>query len=532
MPSAGVRPSRRDSLHARPIGYDAAHLKREAGQFISTDHLAEDLRGRSVRGGAATLFAQGCRFVIGLGSTAVLARQLTPADYGLMGMVIAFTNLLLLVKDLGLTQATIQRQDLTDGQVSVMFWLNTAIGTLLMLLTFAGAPLLARFYDEPRLAGIALALAVTFLLGGLGVQHEALLRRQMRFRSIAIVQVSSAVIGAAAGVTAGLMGAGYWALVVMQLVGVSTELIALWTLCSWRPQARFRGEGVRPLLAFGGNVMAANVLVYLTRNLDNVLIGKAWGPTPLGLYQRAYDLLLLPLRQFNTPVTQVAIPTLSRLQNQPELFRGYYRKGIGLVTFLSMPLVAFMFSAATPLVRIVLGPQWDEVVPLFRILAPAAFVGTFNVALAWVFLALGRADRQLRWTIFSALITTAGFVVGVKWGAAGVAASFSLTTCCLRPFGLSYCYANTPVTMQDFGRAIWRPALASVAAGAALFGVDYFVADILTHVGRALVDLTAYALLYLGAWTVLPGGVAHLRDIILMARDLRPAARSGDSAGA
>jgi O-antigen/teichoic acid export membrane protein len=501
-------------------------LRNDTGQFISTEHLADDLRGRSVRGGAATLFAQGCRFAIGLGSTAVLARLLTPGDYGLMGMVIAFTNLLLLVKDLGLTQATIQRQDLTDGQVSVMFWINAAIGAVLMLITLLGAPLLARFYEEPRLSAIAATLAVTFLLGGLGVQHEALLRRQMRFKAIAVVQVSSAITGAIGGVVAGLLGAGYWSLVVMQLVSVSTELVALWSLCRWRPQARFRGEGIRPLLAFGGNVMGANVLVYLTRNLDNVLIGRAWGATPLGLYQRAYDLLLLPLRQFNTPMTQVAIPTLSRLQSQPELFVGYYRKGIGLVTFLSMPLVAFMFSAATPLVRLVLGPGWEEVVPLFRMLAPAAFVGTFNVALAWLFLALGRADRQLRWTMFSAIITTVGFLVGVKWGAMGVAASFSITTCCLRPFGLRYCFAGTPVTMLDFFRAVWRPAVAALTAGAGLFVVDYFVADKLTFVGQAAVDLVVYALLYFGVWTVLPGGVAHLRDIMLMARELRPAARN------
>ena len=247
-------------------------------RYLRTEHLEKDLGRLSVRGGAATVSAQFIRsFVIALASTAILARLLTPEDFGLLAMVAGFTNFLARFKDLGLAMATVQRKEINQGQVSTLFWVNAGLGILVTLLTAAVAPLVAWFYGEPRLVTIMLALAVAFVFGGLMVQHQALLQRQMKFTALAVVQIASTAIGAIAGVVTALFGAGYWALVIMQLVAAVVMALGMWLVCGWRPGRPMRGVGVRSMLAFGGNLTGANLLAYLIRNLDNILIGWCWG---------------------------------------------------------------------------------------------------------------------------------------------------------------------------------------------------------------------------------------------------------------
>ncbi|MFQ5490160.1 MAG: lipopolysaccharide biosynthesis protein, partial [Phycisphaerae bacterium] len=396
-------------------------------RFLDTRHLQTDIRRRSVRGGAATLLAQFLKhFVIGLAATAILARLLSPEDFGLLAMVAAFTNFLARFQDLGLSMATVQRRDISHAQVSNLFWINLALGLLAAGLTAAFAPLVAWFYGQPELTTVTAALGAAFIFGGLTVQHRALLRRQMRFTALAGVQLTAAIGGALAGIASARMGAGYWALVVMQLVSAVLTALGVWIACGWRPGWPSRDTGVRSMLAFGGNLTAANLLNYLVRNLDNVLIGWRWGADALGLYANAYKLLLLPIRQFNTPLTNVAIPALSRLQDKPDQYRAFFKKGIQLLTTVGMPMVAFLAVDADNVILLVLGDKWGGAAPIFRLLAPAAFLGTFNVATGWVYVSTGQVDRQLRWVVFSSPVIILAFIVGLPFGPTGVAASLSL----------------------------------------------------------------------------------------------------------
>src|SRR5438876_3175653 len=220
-------------------------------RHLSTDHLLADLKGRTISGAFITTAAQGAQFVLGLGSIMVLARLLTPKDFGLFAMVTTVMGYLRVFKDAGLSTATVQREGITHAQVSNLFWINVAVSGAITLILAAGAPVIAWFYREPRLVPITLVLSSTFFLGGLTVQHNALLNRQMRFKAIAFIQVGSLLIGLAVGIAMALLGYNYWALVFSNLITVAATVPLTWFAIPWRPEPPSRQSGIRSLIGFG-----------------------------------------------------------------------------------------------------------------------------------------------------------------------------------------------------------------------------------------------------------------------------------------
>lgn len=459
--------------------------------------------------------------MLNMGSTAVIARLLSPQDFGLLAMVATVTSFIAQFKDLGLSMATVQKAEVNHQQISTLFWVNVALSTFLTLLTAALAPVVAWVYGEPRLTQITLVFACGFIFSGLTVQHQALLQRQMSFASLAAIDLTSMFLGVTSAIIAALQGAGYWALVLLQLVTTISHMVGVWLMCGWRPGLPVRNAGVRSMLAFGGNITGFNFLNYFVRTFDNVVIGYYSGAQQLGIYAKAYQLLLLPIQQINTPITSVAIPALSNLQADPDRYRDYYRKGILLLVTLGMPLIAFLFVSADKVILAILGKKWVDAILIFRILAPAAFVGTFNVATGWVYTSLGRADRQLRWSVFVSTVTAISFLIGIKWGAIGVAAAVSITICGLRYPGIVYCFKSSPLKVSDLTSVIWRPTLASTLAGVALFAVNRAI-SFGQNLGIGLaIDLCLYTAFYILVWSLLPNGWQTLRQILKLFKQLR-----------
>jgi O-antigen/teichoic acid export membrane protein len=490
-------------------------------QYFNTDHLKADLKGRSVRGGAVTMAAQICKFVLQMGSTVVLARLLVPEDYGLIGMVTVIINFAGLFKDLGLSTATIQKPEINHKQVSTLFWINFAISCITALVVAGLAPVVAWFYKEPRLTWITLALASSFLFSGLTVQHQALLRRRMSFTSLAKIEIISMLVGVVTALISAWYGLGYWALVLMQIATAIANAVGVWVACSWRPGVPLRRSGIRSMLAFGGNLTGFSIVNYFSRNLDNILIGQYWGPQQLGLYAQAYKLLLLPITQINTPITSVALPALSSLQSEPEKYRRYYYKAILLITTIGMPIVAFMFASADKVILLILGKQWLDAVPIFRFLMPAAFMGTFNVATGWAYTSLGRAERQFHSGIVISTINVLIFVISVRWGAIGVAAAFSLSRPIIFLPAIIYCYKGTQLRLINLVSTLFQPALASFGAAVTLIGINYLLTPDLNLPINLLIDLLLYTLFYFAIWIVIPNGRSTLSDMLEMAKTLK-----------
>ena len=433
-------------------------------RHFGTEQLKSNLAARTMRGGAVLIVAQGVKFSISIVSTMILARLLTPEDYGLIGMVVVLTGFIALFKNLGLSTAMIQKEDLTHEQVSTLFWLNLLISFALAAITVGLAPVIAWFYGEPRLMGIAAAFGAGFIISGLGSNHEALIKRNMRFLGLAVLEITSLILGIVVAIVLSRKGAGPWALVLNQLTYLTIYSLGLWILCGWRPGGPKRYTGVRPLLAFGRDLTGYNVLNYFTRNLDNLLVGKFWGAQQLGIYAKAYQLLLLPIDQLGVPLDGIALTALSRLIDAPERYRKAFLRMIDKVAMFSMPGVAFMVITADWLVRIVLGAKWMEAAPIFAVLG---FIGIFEPVantMGWLMISQGRSRDVLVWGIVNSSITVISFLIGLPWGGFGVALSFSLIGATFRiPLLFWFSTRVGPVRARDIYGSIFLPFVAAVS---------------------------------------------------------------------
>jgi len=491
--------------------------------FFATDGVRKDLTGLTLRGAAATIVSQAARFLISIVGAIVLARLLTPRDYGLIGMVGAVIGFIAIFRDLGLDSAVIQRADVTASQVNALFWINTATGVALAVATAAIAPGVAWFYGEPSLTWITIVSALAFVLGGSVVQHEALLRRQMRFARLATVDIGSMLVGFAAGILLAWRGAEYWALVLSQLVTAFARVCGLWACLDWRPRLAPKFAGIRPMLAFGANLTGFSFVNYFARNLDNLLIGRYWGASQLGLYSRGYQLMTLPIDQINGPITTVAVPALSRLADSPERYRKAYLRIIEKLAMVTIPLMVFLIMTSDWLVEVVLGPRWQGVSPIFALLGFAGILQPIASTTGWLFVTQGRTSDMFRWGLIGCTLTVGSILVGLPWGALGVAASYSFTSLAVViPLLFWFVGRSGPVRTRDIYRTI-GPSIAMVPiVMLVLFVVRRSLADTDTLLSLS-VALGATGCVALFVLYISPSGRAAIRDVIRSVAALRAA---------
>jgi polysaccharide transporter, PST family len=441
-----------------------------ARDHLRTDHLHSDLKGRAIRGGTITLASQGLKVAVQIITIVVLARLLAPEDFGLFAMVAAFLVILELFKDLGLSTATVQRPTITHRQVSTLFWLNVALGGTIAAAFAAAAPVLAWFYGETILLEITPVLALALALSGLAGQHLALLRRQMRFLPLAIVQNSADILALSAAIGAALLGFGLWSLVIQRLVWSLAMVVGAWSACGWRPGRPGRFAEVRSMVVFGGNATAAMVLGRLASNLDKILLGWYWGALTLGFYERAQKLLLAPVQNLNAPLAMVALSALSRMRDQPESYRNAYVAAAERLAMLVAPLAALMIASAEPVVLLVLGPQWADAAPILAWMGLSAVYMPLTYTLSWLYLSQDRTPEMLFAALVSAVMTTLVIVAALPFGAVGIAAAYAISGVLVRvPVLLWLAGRRGPVGMRAFGRVIALPAAAVLVASGLLF---------------------------------------------------------------
>jgi PST family polysaccharide transporter len=457
--------------------------------------------------------SQGITFVLHIGMTVVLARLLTPEDYGLIGMVAVITGFVSMFSHLGLSTATIQKEEITAEQISTLFWVNVALSILTMLLVAALAPAVAWFYGDARLTLITIVVAPGFLFGGLTVQHDALLRRQMRFKTLAVRDLVSLLAGIVTVLVLGWYGAGYWALVARGLVASLTSAITVWILCRWRPGLPVRRSGVRSMLAFGSNLTGFSILNYLARNLDNMLIGKFWGSQQLGLYAKSYQLLLLPIEQINTPIAAVAVPALSRLKDSPERYREAYLRIIEKIAIVTMPGMALLIATSDWVVLLALGPQWREAARIFTLLGVVGLVQPIANTTGWLFISQGRTNHLFQWGLIGSTIIIIGIVIGLPWGAVGVAGSYSAVTLFVAtPLLFWFVCRHGPVKTADFYRTVAPAGSASLCVLAVLLVLREWVPGTRPVVGLAI-GFVVTVVITLAVLSALPRGRNSLQDL-------------------
>lgn len=430
-----------------------------------------NLQARSTRNVGINLVAQGIRFVLQVGSTIALARILSPTDFGLVAMVAVIVNFVALFKDAGLAQATVQREDITDAQISTLYWINVAIAGGLALAIVALAPVIVWIYDEPRLLYLAMLLALPVAISGWGLQHRALLQRHMRFVAIARVEILGAGFGIALGLTAALYGAGYWSLAFMTLGTALASNLGYWSSSGWVPQSPRRNTGVREMLRFGINLSGFNFVNYFARNADNFLIGKFIGATALGQYSQAYRLMLLPISQINAPITNALLPALSRVKDDQRAFEDLYLQWVQRIAWITVIPIASASLWGEEALVFILGQQWQLAGEIFEWLALACCLQPIGNFAGLLFVSKGETSQMLRWGVFASVFTVIAFAVGLQWGAKGVAIGYAAA---MFPLFLALVFFSSKVSGMNPSKFLKKTlgpvAIAGIFATVRVFG--------------------------------------------------------------
>lgn len=444
---------------------------------------------QAARGGAVTMGGQLLRVAVQAVSLVVLARLLEPEAFGYLAMVMALVGVAETVRDAGLANAAIQARTLSDAERDNLFWLNTVVGAVLTGVGIACAPLVAAFYGRPELADVTRWVSLSFLVNSLATQHRASLVRGLRLGAAAVADVVGPAAGLCAAVVVALAGGGYWALVVQQLVAASVMSAGLVLAARWVPGLPRRDVSVRPFVRYGSNLLGAQLLGYATRNIDTVILGVRFGAGVAGLYSRVYQLMALPIRQVTWPANRVALPVLSRVQDDAARYRAYLLAGQTVLLHTIVPALALASALAGPVVEIVLGARWAAAAPALAVLAIGGVLEAAGFAPGWVLQSAGRTGALLRFTLATRPVVVLAVAGGSWFGMTGAALGYAASTAVVWPLGLWW-----------VGRVAGAPARALFGNGVRAF---------VSHgVGAACAALVVRLLPDGGPWLAVAVGVA------------------------
>ena len=434
-----------------------------------------DLLGSVRRGLGWTLGSQAAGQAVRLGTVLVLARLLTPGDYGLAGMAFVFSGLALLVFDLALGAALVQRRDVVEADYSTVFWTNAVLGVLCTLAGIGLSGPIASFYGEPEVRPLFLVLSLGFMIAALGSTQIAVLTRSLDFRSLEISFIGGALAGAAVAVGIAAWGKGPWALVAQQLATAVASVALLWVFSSWRPRFVFSRTSLRELGGFGASMFGTRLLFYVHRNVDNLLIGRFLGASPLGAYALAYNLVLLPFNRIVDPIRHVLFPTLSRIQDDRERIAAAWLRVVRLVAAIFLPGMLGLAVVAPELVPVVLGERWSGVIRLLQILSFVGLLQSLAAVNSIVLPVLGRTTTLLRFSVVAFLASLAGFAVGLHWGVKGVAAGYLAANVVVVPLYTLLTARALGVSFLALPRAVAGVAEAALGMLACALGVRFLL---------------------------------------------------------
>jgi O-antigen/teichoic acid export membrane protein len=482
-----------------------------------------ELKRKSVRGGSATVLGQGVGMALQIGTTFVLARLLSPTDYGLQSMVITLTAFFSLFKDAGLSVATVQRETLTHEHISTLFWINLALGAFLTIVVASAGPFLAAFYKEPRLLWLTVASASIFLFNSLSVQHKALLDRAMRFSTSVKIDILTATIGSVIAIGMAALGCGYWSLICQNISLPIIGTAATWIAIPWVPgRPRWTAE-LRSMVRFGGTVTLNSFVVYVAYNTEKILLGRFWGAAPLGIYGRAYQLATLPVQQLIGAVHVVAFSVLSRMQSEGERLRRAYLRSLSMIVSLTIPVVISTALFSDEIVLMMLGQKWIGVAAVLRTLSPTVLVLALINPLSWFLQATGRVGRSLKIALLICPVVILGVLVGLHRGPVGVAMGYSTAMVLLFVPVVTWAIHRTGVTLHDYWDAIKRPVISGILGGVTGWLVKVAFQNALPPLAMLIFGLALSFAAYVGILLFVMGQKQLFADLL---SHLRPRSRT------
>lgn len=493
------------------------------GASLIETHIS-NVRNLAVRGAGVSVFVQALAFVFQLAGTMVLARQLIPADFGVVAMVTTFAQLLTSIGWNGFTEAVIQREKIDHFLASNLFWINLVISVSLTLGFACSGSLLARFYHEPRVAKICMVIAVSIFLYCAPAIHLALLKRAMRFSVLSINDIAARISSVVISIALAAAGWGYWALVAQFVAWPLANCLGALYACRWAPALPRRVPGTASTVRFAANVYSHFIVSYAGLNTDNLLVGWRFQAQALGFYKKAYDLFVLPSNQLLSPVGAVAISALSKFKHNPAQFKRHVLIVLSIFAFLGMGVSTDLTLVGRDAVRVLLGQQWNESGRIFRFFGPGIGIMLLYGMHGWIHVSIGRADRWFRWGVIELSSTVLLFLICLHWGPIGIASAWSASYWLL--FLPAFWYAGRPIdlSIRELIAAIWKYIVSALAAGAIVaIGTPHFAFFTApSGLGGVAMRLMIVSLLF---------GIVYVLLVITLYRGLAPIYQVGRVAG-
>jgi PST family polysaccharide transporter len=446
----------------------------------------------------------------------------TPEDYGLVAMVTAVTGFAPSLVDLGTRDAVLQRIGITEGELSALFWLTVSVGVLLALVICAGSPLIAAFYDEPRLTGIVLVSSVTFVAAALTAQHQSLLRRAVMFRELATIESVANVVSVTIAIVMGYVGFGYWALAVRPVAMYCLTGAGTWWYCSWLPGKPVVTSGVREMIRFGLSLSGFMLTDFVGRNSDRVMVGRGLGASPLGYYQNALFVYENILGVLVFPLHEVAVANLSKLHEDRERFRRSWTKALSTVVFWTMPVFGILAITSDDLIVLLLGQRWAMAGGLLSVLALRGIPHCAERTLGWLHAAAGRTDRWLKWGMLSTCVQLVALLCGLQFGVFGVVSALVVSTYVL--FVPALVYAGHPfgIRSRDVVLAIGAQFAGALVSAGVGFGFRFWLLTGVWTIERVAVLVLLYVATYLVVVVGLFRVTIPLRVAVSLVKDIVP----------
>jgi O-antigen/teichoic acid export membrane protein len=489
---------------------------------LSTSATVTPLGTRVARGlawkAASSGIGQALKFVVGI----TLARLLSPHDYGVAGMVIVFSSLILIFSDLAFGAALIQRHQVSEEDRSTVFWTSAAVGVLLTSIGVALSGPLASFYGEPAVAPLFAAMSISFFIASIASTQAALLTRAMNFRSLELRQMAAALVAGAVGITLAVMGKGPWAIIGQQIATVIVSTALLWSASRWRPRLTFSLSSLRSMGRYSANVFGSRLLFYGNRNADNLLVGRFLGPSALGSYSVAYNLMLLPLSNIAIPVQDVLFPAFSRMQGDIEALKQAWFRANRVIVAMTASALLGLIVVAPDFVDVVLGPRWRPAVPVIQILAVVGILQSVQGLNSSVLRAVNQTSALFKYSVVVTVASVSAFVLGLPWGIVGVAAAYAISSAIVEPYYSCLTARSVGLSLRGFVTPLLGVLQAVIGMGAAvLFARELMLSIGVPPVPRLLLEVG------LGAAVYLPLLTWRAPEVALELRSARAHVRGG-----
>jgi PST family polysaccharide transporter len=371
-------------------------------------------------------------------------------------------NFAVVLAEQGFGAALIQKAEIGERHRSSIWWVNVGLGCAMSALFLAGAPLIGRLYGEPALVPLMRVISLLFIVNSFGMTHAALLSRELKFELLARAETAGAWIGALSAIGLAFAGAGPWAIVAQSVVTAAAGSFFLWRLNPWRPKPVFDVTAVRDLAGFSTHLVVTDSATYWVRNVDNVLIGLLLGQRPLGVYTRAYAVMLFPLNRITRILQRVMLPSFSLIQTDPARVASLFQRMTRVVALATFPLMLGVLACAGDFTATLFGPQWGEMVPILRVLVGVGMIQSVTGMLGSLYVSQGRADLRMKVQIPLHAIEVAGIVVGLHWGVLGVAIGYASASLITAPVTVYFAAGLVKISVAE-----WLSNLAGIFACAA-----------------------------------------------------------------